>query len=591
MNWVNVTIIENKKNRVIFLLLTVILSFNLTACNLLRVSADSLSSTLVLSVLSNPKTFNYVLSQESPNIFGLTYEGLITENPLTGKKEPQQAESWTVSQDKLHLIFTLRQGLKWSDGQPLTVDDVVFTYNDLYLNPNIPFNGRDGLRIGQSRTFPTVRKINDRQVEFITAEPFAPFLDAASFPILPKHILEKAIKTKGTNGKPLFLGTWGVETPPEEIIVNGPYKLKNYQTSERVVFEKNSYYWKKSSQGNQLPYIERVIWSIVESTDTALIQFRSGSLDSIGVSPDYFSLLKREEKRGNFTIYNGGPAFGTTFISFNQNKGSRKGNPLVDPIKSTWFNTLEFRQAVAYGIDRERIVNNIFRGLGELQDSDISKQSPFYDKSLQGYEYNPKKAKELLLGKGFKYNEKKELFDAKGNRVEFTLITNAGNKIREAMGAQIQEDLQKIGIKVDFNPVAFSVLVDRLSNSLDWECFLLGFTGGNEPNDGANVWFTQGSLHSFNQYPQPGTQRIEGQEFADWENKIAQLYIEGARELDFEKRRLIYNKAQQIISENVSFIYLVNPFAMSAIRNSIEGIEYSALGGGFWNIEQLKVKR
>jgi len=574
-----ITIIK-KSNRFLLIVISGLLCFALAACR----GTHSLDSTLILSVLSDPKTFNYVLSKESPNIFSLTYEGLITENPLTGKKEPQQAESWTISEDHLRLTFKLRADLKWSDGQPLTVDDVIFTYNDIYLNPEIPFNGRDGLRVGQKQTLPKVRKINAQQVEFTISEPFAPFLDAASYPILPKHILEKFSKGKGQDGRPKFLSIWGVDTPAEQIVVNGPYKLKNYQTNERLIFEKNPYYWKKG-----LPHIQQVVWSIVESTDTSLIQFRSGGLDSIAVSPDYFSLLKREEKKGNFTIYNGGPAYGTSFISFNLNQGSRNGKPLVDPIKSRWFNTLEFRQAVAYAIDRERMINNVFRGLGEVQDSDISKQSPFYDKNLKGYQYNIEKAKSLLLSKGFKYNEKQELFDSQGNRVNFSLITNAGNKIREAMGAQIKQDLEKIGIKVDFSPINFNVLVDRLSNSLDWDCFLLGFTGGNEPNDGANVWFTDGSLHSFNQKPQPGAQPIQGQIFTDWEKQIANLYIQGAKELDFEKRKAIYNKTQQIISQYLPYIYLVNPYSMTAMSNRIEGVKYSALGGGFWNIEKLQL--
>ena len=583
INWANVITTE-KKNRFWLLVLGVFFCFALGACGLLRLGNSSPDSTLILSVLSDPKTFNYVLSKEAPNIFGLTYEGLITENPITGKKEPQQAQSWNVSKDHLKLTFTLRADLKWSDGQPLTVDDVIFTYNDIYLNPDIPFNGRDGLRVGQKQTLPKVRKLNDSQVEFTITEPFAPFLDAASYPILPKHVLEKFSKTKGQDGRPLFLSVWGVDTPAEEIVSNGPYVLKKYQTSERLIFQKNPYYRKKG-----LPYIQQVVWSIVESTDTSLIQFRSGGLDSIGVSPDYFSLLKSEEKKGDFTIYNGGPAYGTSFISFNLNKGSRNGKPLVDPIKSGWFNTLEFRQAVAYAIDRERMINNVFRGLGEVQDSDISKQSPFYDKNLPGYQYNPSKARSLLLSKGFKYNEKQELLDAQGNRVNFSLITNAGNKIREAMGAQIKQDLEKIGIKVDFSPTAFNVVVDRLSNSLDWDCFLLGFTGGNEPNDGANVWFTDGSLHSFNQKPQAGSAPIQGQVVSDWEKEIARLYIEGARELDFDKRRAIYQKSQEIISQYLPYIYLVNPYSMTAIVNRVKGVEYSALGGGFWNIDQLKL--
>ncbi|MGK7957100.1 MAG: ABC transporter substrate-binding protein, partial [Crocosphaera sp.] len=288
----------------------------LTAC-----AAAGSENQVVLAILSDPKTFNAVLSQESPNIFGYTYEGLITENPLTAEKEPALAESWDISDDKLTIVFTLREGLKWSDGKLLTADDVIFTYNDLYLNEKISNLYQDSLRVGRNQDFPTIRKLDDRRIEFKITEPFAPFLDSASFPILPAHILRATVEETEGEGSPKFLSTWRTDTPPEDIIVNGPYKLKEYVTSQRVVFEKNPYYWKKDQQGNQLPKIENVIWAIVESTDTSLLQFRSGSLDSIRVSPEYFSLLKNEEQRGNFTIYNGGAAYGTTFISFNQNRG------------------------------------------------------------------------------------------------------------------------------------------------------------------------------------------------------------------------------------------------------------------------------
>lgn len=569
--------------RVLGILLTSLCLFSLTAC-----ASPEIQNQVVLSILSDPKTFNAVLSQESPNIFGLTYEGLITENPLTAEKEPALAESWEVSDDKLTITFTLREGLKWSDGTPLTADDVVFSYNDLYLNEKIPNNYRDSFRVGRSGDFPTIRKLDDRRIEFKITEPFAPFLDNASVPILPAHILRKTVENTDQQGSPQFLTTWGTDTPPEQIIVNGPYQLKEYVTSQRLIFEKNPYYWKKDSQGNQLPNINRVVWAIVESTDTSLLQFRSGSLDSINVTPEYFSLLKQEEERGNFTVYNGGPADGTTFLSFNLNQGKRNGNPLVDPVKSAWFNNINFRKAVAYGIDRPRIINNIYRGLGAPQDTPISVQSPYYDQSVEGYNYNPEKAKKLLIEAGFKYNQAGELLDSQGNRVQFSLITNAGNKIREAMGAQIKEDLRKLGMQVDFTPLAFNVLVDKLSNTLDWEAHIIGFTGGNEPHS-PNIWYTDGNLHMFNQKPQPGTPEIAGRVVNDWERKIENLYIQGSQELDMEKRKKIYDQAQELVSEYLPFIYLVNPYSLASVRNRFDGIRYSPLGGAFWNIETLSV--
>jgi peptide/nickel transport system substrate-binding protein len=227
--------------------------------------------------------------------------------------------------------------------------------------------------------------------------------------------------------------------------------------------------------------------------------------------------------------------------------------------------------------------------LGEAQNSPISRQSPYFWEGVQGYEYNPEKAKELLLEAGFQYNEEGQLLDDQGNRVRFTLLTNAGNKVREAIGAQIKQDLSKIGITVDFNPVAFSVLVDKLSNSLDWEAHIIGFTGGNEPNDGANLWNVQGGLHFFNQQPLPGQPPVEGQVVAPWEQEISDLYVEAAGELDEAERKELYARTQEITQENLPLIFLVNPLSLAAVRDRVQGVEYSALGGAFWNIDELRL--
>lgn len=183
--------------RCIAIALVVFATFSLSACSPASFRSQAAQvSQVVFAFLSDPKTFNAVLSAESPNVFPFIYEGLITENPITKKKEGALAESWEVSEDKLRFVFTLREGLKWSDGQPLTADDVVFSYNELYLNKNIPNNYIDGLKIGLSGAFPTIRKLDDRRVEFILPEPYAPFLDSAGYYILPAHILRETIEKK-----------------------------------------------------------------------------------------------------------------------------------------------------------------------------------------------------------------------------------------------------------------------------------------------------------------------------------------------------------------------------------------------------------
>lgn len=550
----------------------------------------------VTSTLSNPKTFNLALSQEWPDISILTSDFLIDQNGVTGDIEPELAESWTISGDKLKYVFKLREGLKWSDGQPLTADDIVFSFNEIYLNEKIPTDQRDGLRIGEQRRLPKVTKLSDRQIEFTLPEPFSPFLRSLiGITIYPAHVLKDSITTSDGNGNPKFLSTWGTDADPKTIIVNGPYLIDSFATGQRVIYRRNPHYWRKDAQGTQMPYIERIIWQIVESTDNQLIKFRSGELDALVLGPDDFSLVKREEERGRFRIYSGGPASGTNFISFNLNKAKNsQGQPLVDPIKSRWFNNKSFRQAVAYAIDRQTMINNIFRGIGQLQNSPVSVQSPFYlspKEGLKTYDYNPEKSKELLKEAGFKYNAQKQLLDAEGNRVRFTLITNAENKTRVAMAAQIKQDLEKIGMQVDFNPISFNTLVEKLSTSRDWECYLLGFTGGVEPNDGSNVWLSKGGLHSFNQGPQPGQPPIQGWQVSDWEEEIDRLFIAGAREFDEAKRKAIYAKFQQIVQEQLPSIHLINPLTMSAIRDRIQGIQFNSLDrrGTMWNVYELKV--
>ncbi|MBD2776520.1 ABC transporter substrate-binding protein [Iningainema tapete] len=574
---------------IILLLTTAIILISYNQVNL-KIKATPVSQ-IVVTFGTEPTTFNPALIVESVDILNFTYEGLVKEN-ARGEIEPNLAESWQISQDNKQVIYTLRKGLKWSDGKPLTASDVVFTYNEIYRNPAIPTYAKDFFLIGKNRTFPTVRKLDDLRVEFTLPEPFAPFIRATKLEILPEHAFREAVKTKDQEGKPKFLSTWGTDTPPENIIVNGPYTIESYIPSQRVTFRKNPYYWRKDAQGNSQPYIQRVIGQIIASLDTSLMQFRSGGLDYINVNTDYFSLLKHEEKKGKFTIYNGGLFVGSTAITFNLNKGSRNSQPLVDPIKSRWFNTVEFRQAVAYGINRQQILNNIYKGLGELQNSPIAVQSKYYlpvQAGLKVYEYNQKKAKELLLKAGFKYNNKGQLLDDRGNMVRFTLMTNTDNKILLAMGVNIKQDLSNLGIAVDFNPVATSVFIDKLTRTFDWECKLLEVAVSEEPNDWANVWLPEAGWHFFNQESQAGQTPITGRQVADWEQKIGDLYIQVASELNEAKRKDIYAETQRITQEYLPFIYLVNPLSMVAVRNRIQGIQHSALLGTFWNSYDLKL--
>ncbi len=585
-----------KLRRSLLILLVLAFLLPLTACSLSQFRTQAAQvPRLVQTSTTDPKTFNSITSDEasSNEILALMYDGLLSTNGLTGELEPGLAESWQISPDQKQIVYTLREGLKWSDGEPLSVDDVVFTYNDIIFNEKIPSSSADIFRIGEAGVFPTVRKVDDRRVEFTSPEPFAPLLRFAGGPFLPKHALEKAVKTLDPAGNSQFLSTWGTDTDPKQIICSGPYVLKSYQPGERVILQRNPYYWRKDAQGNPQPKIEQFVFQLVASDDASLAQFRAGGVDIEGITPDYFALVKREEQRGRFTIYNGGPALSSQYLSFNLNQGSRNGKPLVDPIKSRWFNSLAFRKAIAHAIDRPTMINNIYKGLGVPQHSPIYIQSPFYfppEKGLPTYEYDLTQAKQLLLEAGFKYDAQNHLIDADGNVVRFTLMTNAGNKIREAMGTQIKQDLAQLGVQVDFQPIAFNTLVGKMSDSLDWEAIILGFSGaGIEPDGGRNVWSPNGRLHVFNQSPGAGQPPIEGRVVTDWEAEIGQLYIQGGQQLIDEKRKEIYAEVQKLAQAHIPMIFLVNPLAFSAVKNRIEGVRYSALGGVLWNVHELKL--
>ena len=554
------------------------------------------ASELALVTPSDPATFNYAMNTSPYSVFPFIYQGLVKQNGITGELQPALAESWAISEDRQRITFTLRDGLKWSDGKPLTVDDVMFTYKDIYLNKRIPTIFKDFLRIGNRDVFPSLRKLDRRRIEFILPEAFTPFLrQSASLAILPAHALRDSVLSNDANGNPQFLSTWGSNTAPEKIIVNGAYQIESYTPSERVIFRRNPYYWRKDAQGEQLPYIESIVWQIIQSTDNHLLRFRSGELDTLSVKSDTFALLKGEEKRGKFTIYNGGLRTGINFITFNLNQASNsQGKPFVNPIKSRWFNNLAFRQAIAYGIDRKRMRTNIYQGLGELQHSPIAVQSPYYlspESGLKVYSYNPQRAKEILTEAGFQYNAQQKLMDEDGNRVKFTILVKSEDDLRVAAAVQIQQDLKQIGIGVDLQTLNFNTVLQKILSKRDWECYVGAFESGVvEPNNVALFWNSNGSFHMFNKGSRSQKNPLIGWKVTPWEKEIDKLFQEGATVASESKRKQIYGKFQQIVAEQLPVFFLVNSISLEAVRNRVENVKYSAVGGLLWNIDELRLK-
>ncbi len=562
----------------------------------LPVQSTPASQFVVSSSLVEIQTFNVALSHQYPDISLFTYSGLVKQNGMTAAIEPDLAESWQIASTGRRVVFTLRRGLKWSDGQPLTAEDVVFTYRDIYFNPKIPTDVRDGFRIGDRGALPTVRQLDNLRVEFTLPESFAPFLRSTNVAILPAHALRKSVVTVDRSGTPKFLSTWDTHTPPNQVIVNGPYQIDRYDLNRQVVFRRNPYYWRKDAAGKPLPYLDRILWRLLPNVEEQVAQFRAGQLDMLSFTPDHAALLKPLQPTDKFTIQNGGVQSGSTFLTFNLNRALGTDNaPLVDPIKSGWFNTLAFRQAVAHAIDRPALVREVFQGMAQPQNSPVSVYSPYYRSPEQGlptYDYAPDRAKTLLQQAGFGYSPQGQLLDAAGNRVQFTLLTNASSDARVQMATHIAQDLQKIGIQVKVEALAFNELVDRVLNRRDWECQLMGLTGSPEPNDDSTVWRIQGFLHVFNLAAQPGEAPLRHWQATNWERKIDRLMLQGAKELDETKRQAIYHAFQALVQEQVPVIYLVQPDALVAVHDRVTGVRFSGLDlrGALWNLDELNVK-
>ncbi len=521
---------------------------------------------------SDPRTFNPVLAQETSSTgpLGSLFEGLVEDNGETTETEPALAESWTTSLDGRTWTFVLREGVQWSDGAPLTADDVVFTFQVIY-DKTIPNSLKDVLTVADKPI--EVTKVDARTIRFHTAEPFGPFLRTIGIGILPQHKLLAPYRA----GK--FNQTWGVNTPPRELVGTGPYIMTEYKPAQRIAYVRNPRYWKVDMAGHRLPYIDRIVLTIVKDQNAHRLLFQAGQADSYGVRPREYAEFKRGEKAGNYTVYDGGPTFSTEFLTFNENPHG--GLP---DYKLKWFQTQKFRQGIAYGVDRQAIINQVYAGHAIPQSGPESPADKFFfNPNVMQYPYDLAKAQETLAEAGFKKGADGTLHDSEGHPVEFVISTNADNPDRVAIANIIRQDLTKLGMRVTLAPEAFNTLVNKLVESYRWDAMVLGLTGGIDPHNGQNVWKSSGSLHMwYPKEPRPATQ---------WEAQVDRYFTLAATTVDQNRRREYYNQYQEIIAEQAPVIYTAIQNGYVAVRNKFGNIKFTAFGGPFWNFPVIYIKR
>jgi len=538
--------------------------------------------TLVLATFGQgPKSFNPVTSGESSTTeyTRFIFEGLTETDAWTNEVRPLLAESWTHDETGLVWIVKLRKDVTWNDGTPFTADDVVFTYMDVIYNPKITTSTRDIITV-EGKTW-NVEKIDTHTVRFTLPTRFAIFDQIiGGTEVIPKHKYQARVKA-GT-----FDSAMGLDSKSEDIVGTGPFMYDRFETGVRVSLKRNPLYWRKDPLNNPLPYLDGVTWIIVQNLDAMMLKFKQGETDVESVRGQDYPILKPLEREGKFKIFAQGPNFGSSFVVFNQNPGKspETGKPYVEPYKRAWFERTEFRQAVAHAIDKQGIIDTVLNGLGYPQDGDMTPRAGFfYCDKIKRYTHDVAKSKELLKQIGLVDRDQDGILeDTAGHKVEFTMLTNAGNTSRERISEIVRKDLQRIGMKVNLLFIEFNPLVTKLDKTFDWECVLLGLTGGPEPHWGANVWMSSGRMHMwYPNQPKPAT---------PWEARIDQIFSEGLKELDPNKRKVLYDEFHMIVNEQQPFIYTVAAEDLLAVRDRLGNVFVAPLGGVLHNIHEIFIK-
>ena len=509
----------------------------------------------------DPKSFNVIVTNDtaSTDVVDRVFDPIVERNTLTLEWEARLAESWELSDDGLSVIFTLRKDLKWSDGQPITAEDIVFTVNKIIYNEKVEAQEKDSFYVGKELV--NIEKVDDMKFKITTPSIYADIVRLANFQPVPKHILEPLIQEKGIEAVNSF---WGADTEVKNIVGSGPFVISEYVPNQRIILKKNPYYWRKDEKGQRQPYLDRINLVIVEDRNTAFLKLMAGELDAIEFvrGEDVTSILEKKTEL-NLEIYDAGPRASTNFITFNQNY-----NHLKEP-KLSWFNNQKFRQAVAHLIDRQTIVENIYFGFATPQYSFVPRFSPLYWEQADevAYKYDPAKAKKILKEIGMEDKDGDGIREDKdGNRVSFILQTNSDNTVRVKIGEILSQEMKKAGLDVTFKPGDFKTLVKALTSTYDWDAIIIGLTGSLQPFlSGSNVYPSRGSLHMIE--PKQQSPR------RDWEKQVDALYIENTTTVDLEKRKQTGYKLQELWVKNLPWIYTVNETAICVFNKKYSNVK------------------
>ncbi|GMO62356.1 MAG: ABC transporter substrate-binding protein [Treponemataceae bacterium] len=540
-------------------------------------------TTMTVSILNDPKTFNFVLADIDSVTGGIlrgTTDTLAAYDYIKKEFVPQAAffkieNNTALPNGKFSVIYTLRDNLYWDfygkpeKRQKVSADDVVFWYNE--IDGDKAFN-----RSAYSGQFVTtsdgkvvhvdIEKIDELTFAFHFPEPHSDPILHTNMDFGPKFVFEPVKKSGGSDAvKNMFPVNCDLKTIPSM----GQWFLTEYTSGQRLVYMRNPAYWDTDANGVAVPYTEKRIIRIVPDANADYLLFKNGELDFTSIrNEELQDAIENAGTKGDYTVYNAEGSHGAGMWSFNQN-AQNKDKPFYE-----WFTQKEFRQAMSCLLNRPRIVNQVYRGLAEPKYSFFPEPNPYYNPAITlKYTYDTKKALDLLRSIGFAQDADGVMRDSKNNAIEFDVMLDSNNTQFSDIASIVADDLSKIGIKLTVRQTDFQKLVSSLTDSYDWQSVFI-FLGSNIfPSQGANVWPSDTNLHLW--YP------LQKTPATDWEARIDELYHRGIFSIDKAEAKTVWDEYQQIILEQCPIIYLFRERSFAAVQNrwDASNIYFDNMGG------------
>jgi peptide/nickel transport system substrate-binding protein len=534
---------------------------------------------LIIGQRAEPKTLNPVIATDavSREVTGRMMADLIDINRASQQAEPALAKSWKMSPDGRVFTLALRKGIRFSDGDPFDADDVVFSFA-VYMDERIDSPQRDLLIIDGKPII--VTKLDQYTVRFTLRRPYAAaerLFDGLA--ILPRHLLEKPYR----EGR--FAQIWSLNVTASEIAGLGPFRMKEYTPGQRIVLERNPYYWRVDHDHRRLPYLDELVFIFVGTEDAQIMRFEAGETDIISrLSAENYRLLSRDQARTGSQLADKGPSLEYNFLLFNLNDLTQKKVGEITR-KQVWFRDTRFRQAVSAALDRDSIVRLVYGSRGTPLWGNVGPGNKLWvNQNIPHPKRSLETARQLLKSAGFNWNNSGQLLDTSGKAVEFSIVTSSSNTQRMKMATLIQDDLSHLGMQVHVVPLDFRAMLDRVFHSFDYEAAIMALGGGDaDPNPEMNVWLSNGSSHLW--------QLGETKPATPWEREIDELMQEQMVTLDYRKRKQLYDRVQELISENVPFIFLATPNILAGADARVGNFKPAILDPyTLWNADELYVR-